>query len=356
MNNFTQKLLLLACAFSFFTLPTLHTHTNIDHNPLANEASSFENNNDRGKNDPLFNTKFLAKSSKVAHFLKEHEGFNPIEFTTPDSLTLEGLARTSPHSSYTVVVCAGFCPGVQTGMATLIRMLPKECDIYFFNYRGKEKSQGSSFNPYGYGPGEQTDIVSLLDYILKRKPSQPTILYGICGGGHHVAKIAGDTSKRDKYNICGCIVDSIPVSLYDTVNRLPDYLAKQWSKKTRLACVLAPFYKSLLTVTKNLLFPSFLENIRIPFTNRYLFPNPYKKQTITQTSYNCHLLAFHANKDRLSSFEKAKKWFQKIKTGTTHTKKFVTFDETGHALNHIKHQKAYKESIDNFFNRLKPSL
>src|SRR5258706_8981366 len=91
--------------------------------------------------DLFYATSFLKNYSAVQACLKAH-GFKKITFQTPDNLTIHGLFLERPHATCNVIVCAGWLPGKQEGMATFYASLPQHCNILFFDARGHGNSEG----------------------------------------------------------------------------------------------------------------------------------------------------------------------------------------------------------------------
>ena len=92
-----------------------------------------QRNLDAPGNACYFDTNFLKQYNQVADKLVKDENFRRITFKTGDGYILEGLYRQVPHARCTIIVCAGFYPGRQEGMASIVPLLPEDYNILFFN-------------------------------------------------------------------------------------------------------------------------------------------------------------------------------------------------------------------------------
>lgn len=242
-----------------------------------------------------FDTAFLADYKKVARSLKE-ENFNEVIFQSVDGLHLEGLYLKRPEARYNVVCCAGWLPGRKEGIATFYELLPKDCNILFFDARGHGKSEGS-FRQLNYGVHEYKDVIGALELVHK-DTGKPTLLYGLCAGAFNAAHALFELqthNRLDELQVSGLIFDSGWISVDKTsysvaVAKTNEMLMKQiasWyalpryqeAKKTSLfsyfsslsnlliGCVhtvLRPFFRYYDSST-NLLVKAQKTPLRVPF-------------------------------------------------------------------------------------------
>jgi len=158
--------------------------------------------------DKYFNTSFLADYDQVARSLKE-ENFNEISFTSTDGLHLEGLYLKRQEAQYNVICCAGWWPGRKEGIATFHKLLPRDCNILFFDARGHGKSAGS-FRQLNYGVHEYKDVIGALEFVHK-DTGKPTLLYGVCAGAFNSAHAIFELQKQnrlDALQVSGLVFDS----------------------------------------------------------------------------------------------------------------------------------------------------
>src|SRR5581483_8890448 len=162
------------------------------------------------KNDHYYDVSFLKNYSQVRTVLKA-EGFKEIYFKTSDNLRINGLFLTRPHATCNVIVCAGWLPGRKEKMATFFAALPSHCNIFFFDARGRGKSEGPLLRQvWKYGVNEYKDIVGAIEYIHSRN-ALPIILCGVCSGAFNATHAVLHLEKQgllSRYNIKGVIFDS----------------------------------------------------------------------------------------------------------------------------------------------------
>src|SRR5437762_5915033 len=91
--------------------------------------------------EQLYSISFL-KDYKAARTALENAGFIKTTFTTSDNFKLAGLFLSRPHATCNIIICAGWLPGRKEGMATFYDLLPNDCNILFFDARGRGESEG----------------------------------------------------------------------------------------------------------------------------------------------------------------------------------------------------------------------
>lgn len=160
------------------------------------------------------------ESSKVEKALINLD-FKEKTFTTADGYKLHGYMRTVKNPEFSIIFCSGWMPGRQTGMSTFTQMLPLDnCNIMFFNGRGKGKSTGlgSLLNIFNYGMNEYHDVIAAIKHLNNECPKTPIFLHGICVGSYHAARAVTKLSPQEiaHYNIKGLVIDSG----FDSINTI----------------------------------------------------------------------------------------------------------------------------------------
>lgn len=175
-------------------------------NCFAQEIAVWPENID--DNDYYFNTRFLSDYSAVSKKLIEEEDFKDITFVSADGIQLAGLVRLPQNAIFSVICCAGFLPGRKEGLATFVRLFPKNANLLFFDARGHGSSTGKFWtNLHNYGLNEYQDIAAAVDYIKKNAAyNTPIFLHGLCAGAYHAANTLMTIPKDNQ--IKGLIFDS----------------------------------------------------------------------------------------------------------------------------------------------------
>lgn len=186
----------------------------------------------------------FANRTQIEKNLKTHKNFTDTFFTTEDGYTLHGLWRKAEHADFTIIFCAGWLPGKQTGMATFVEMMPQNCNILFFNGRGKGNSTGklSLLNIFNYGVHEHKDVIAAIRHAHKLGEQKPIILHGICVGAYLAARAVCALTPTDRqgYNIKGLVIDSG----FDSINSMAKSLPEN-----RINCSIKPFFLKKLMHT-----------------------------------------------------------------------------------------------------------
>jgi pimeloyl-ACP methyl ester carboxylesterase len=179
-------------------------------NCFAQEVALWNNPEelDINRTDLLFNTEFLGNYSKVAKKLEAEEGFKRVTFTSSDGIQLSGLFRPCVNAPFSVVCCAGFLPGRKEGLASFIRLFPKNVNILFFDARGHGDSYGKFWrNLHRYGLSEYNDVAAAINYIKSNSAhATPIFLHGLCAGAYHATNTLITLPPDDQ--IKGLIFDS----------------------------------------------------------------------------------------------------------------------------------------------------
>lgn len=160
--------------------------------------------------EKFFSTSFLRDYKAVRKELQEI-GFQKISFKTSDNLELSGLFLSRPNATCNVIVCAGWRPGKKEGMATFYSLLPDDCNILFFDGRGRGDSEGPLLKGLScYGVHEYKDIIGAITYINQNN-NLPIFLIGLCSGAFNAAHALIHLEKQNKTEtsgIKGLIFDS----------------------------------------------------------------------------------------------------------------------------------------------------
>lgn len=291
------------------------------------------------KKSKLFNTKILAVPQKVEDILiSKKYGFEKTKFTTPDGLNLECLVRKVENPACTVVISAGFCKGRMTGMTTLVKMLPKNCNIIFYNGRGKGNSDGSplpllwNFGTHGY-----KDVIGAFTYA--KEFNAPIVSLGTCAGSFLNAQALKHLQKTDKlkeYDIRAHIMDSSVGDLPTTIERIPQYFLDLTSWKGWFAniCLWALrytiFHRRFLTSGDD----SRINGESLAKTNIPTLHFDCKTGDIF-TPYETTDALYRSQLSAMSNPDLCKKH---------------TFDESRHASHWLKHKKEYAFVLANFMN------
>lgn len=336
-----KKLLLYLSIFAFFNAyPTKTT----------SEWPEYDKNWDDKDSEAykLFDTSVLAHPIRAQELFCKQYGFKKGNFITPDNYRLECLTRSVENAKATIIVSAGFLPGIMTGMGPLIHMLPKNFNIVFYNNRGKGESEGtlwSSFlwkNLRHYGTHEYQDVIGALNHaqsLNKNNKNKQTFLFGICAGALNTTQALCKLQEQEKlneYNIRGLIVDSAVIEVQKDMENIPLYKfpgdsfchklkrALLWFLRYTIfrRCFMAP--EEITTAN-----PKLLAQTKIPTLHIYCEKG-----------------------DRLTPHESTHAFFEQHQTHSPeYYKKDIQnkcFKESSHACHHLKHKKEYVVTLTGF--------
>lgn len=165
--------------------------------------------------DPLFDTNNLLKNqSGVREHLKKYYNAESIIFTTQDNFDIHGIWVPRTNATHTTIVSGGFFPNNKEGMSTLVKLLPDESNILFFDARRQgENNALLSFvaKLRRYGKHHYKDVIGAMDYAHKKDDTKPLVTLGLCAGGFHTLRALCELKKKnelEKYNVKGIILDS----------------------------------------------------------------------------------------------------------------------------------------------------
>jgi hypothetical protein len=288
---------------------------------------------------PLFNTKCIAKPEAVEKLLlSEDYGFKKSQFTTPDNLKLECLVRSVEKPAFTTVISAGFFPGLMTGMSTLTTMLPKNCNIIFYNNRGKGNSEGWWVpRLWDYGTHEYKDVIGACDYA--KTFNAPLVLYGTCAGTFANTKALCNLHTTDKlkdYNVKAHIMDSTVTDLPPTVERIPTYTCP------------STFWGWVKTM--------FLWSLRYTIFNKFVMtsgnaarldPKILAATTIPTLHFDC------VQGDLLTPYAATHAFYETQKKNMLNPELCIkkSFDTSSHANHVLKHKTEYAFVLAGFLNQ-----
>ena len=291
----------------------------------------------------LYNVKFLRNGKKVRAKLAEC-GFEEITCTTSDNITIAGLFLDNQKKHNvaikgTLVLCAGFHPGLKEGMASFYELLKNEpYNFLLFDHRGHGQSSGDCYSISGlqnYGRNEYKDIVAVLEYIdtynKNHNLTKNIEIFGLCSGSYHAIR-ALEFLYQEKspifHEVNKVIIDSgwnsLPSIGFSTINGELAYRLKSFGSflvKYPLAIILNSVY--------------------------YFFFYGYHKQLPTLTPMMKHfdqnILFIHAQNDCHVSIENIHEMIANCKRCKTW---FI--ERSTQACNHLKNKETYKETIHNF--------
>lgn len=290
----------------------------------------------------LFCTRFLEKPEAVEKFITKQYGFEKSTFITPDlNLKLECLVRKVEKPTFTFIVSVGFIPGFMTGMATLIKMLPPDCNIIFYNNRGKGNSEGKLFSRlWDYGTQEYIDVIGACDYAKELNKEAPIVLYGLCAGAFSNTKALGFLHGHDalqKYNICAHIMDSPVTDIQSAIDKIPQHTCdtKTWS---------GWFWHKILWLLRYTAYrPCFMSS----GDDACLDAKELAATNVPTLHYNCE------EGDILTPYEITRNFYEEQSKNMA-VKEFCqqhTFKKGGHAVNHLKEKEQYAFVLANFLNK-----
>jgi hypothetical protein len=300
--------------------------------------------------EQLYSTAFLRNYKAVRSYLRK-EGFKKITFTTSDNLSLAGLFLSRPNAKYNIILCAGWRPGKKEGMATFYSLLPEDCNILFFDGRGRGDSEGPILKGLSrYGIHEYKDIVGAIEYINYIN-DLPVFLIGLCAGAFNAAHALIHLEKENKIETCG-----IKGLIFDS----------GWSSVTQTTCT-----SSIANVNKVILmFLKLLHNNKEQSENSYLYrllsscnsccvtiihklcvkPIVAQYEHITNLTDKIHTITssiffIHSYEDELTPIEPVKQLFNLAKN-----KYCWWIKKSSHTMHHIIHKDLYKEKLATFIN------
>lgn len=301
-----------------------------------------------------FNSHFLHNYPLVCQTLLTYEKFQEVYFPASDGIMLHGLYKEQPDAQATIIFCSGFYPGRKEGIATFIKMVPSHLNILFFDARGHGKSEGPFWSSLtNYGMHEYKDVIGALKWVHE-KNNKPIIIHGLCAGAFHAAKALIHINKEDdnrNIKVKGLIFDSGVPSLVDAtqipLTHIRDKILPHWWQSwychdTKEAIKNRYLFHISWFILKTLLQPA----------QWYLHKKLKEKKpelTLHEKIHGieCPILFMHAENDTYSPYTLILSLANKARN-----QKIVTFQNSEHALNHLKHTKKYQDNLDIFIKSL----
>lgn len=302
--------------------------------------------------EQFYATSFLKNDTAVRLSLKE-QGFAEITFKTPDTLTLHGLFLSRPNATCNVIVCAGWLPGKKEGMATFYDLLPTDCNILFFDARGRGNSDGSLlWKLWEYGVHEYKDILGAISY-LNNANTLPIAIIGICSGAFNAAHALVDLAKNNKTEssrVKGLVFDSGWGSVTEIARTAPPAGIEK-----RLINLLKSIYTSKKQIQQSYIFKLCSLITHINYTMSYHLctkhvTNHY--EGITTLFDKMHhittpILFIHSSDDTYAIKSDAIRLSRLAPHSTCWWIK-----ESFHAKHHLIHKELYKNKLHDFLNTI----
>lgn len=302
--------------------------------------------------DLLYSTKFLKKHILVREVLKDY-GFQHITFQTTDNLAIHGLFLSRPNATCNVIVGAGWLPGKKEGMASFFDLLPRHCNILFFDARGHGDSEGRLlWKLWEYGVHEYKDFLGAISY-LNTVNSLPIVVLGICSGAFNAAHAFINLEKNQKIipsQIKGLIFDSGWGSVTHITRTTPPA-----GIETRLADILTLIYSTKKEARKSMLYKICHLIAQTSYImSYYLCIKPLVQQSehITTLFDKIHsitspILFIHSKDDTYTELSNA----QKLAELALH-KTCWWIEKSYHAKHHLIHKELYKDKVSQFIDNV----
>ena len=311
------------------------------------------------ENDPLLNTTHLLNNQGVRNHLKTYYNAQSFTCTTADNIMIDGIYVPRNNATHTTIAAAGFYPGNQEGMASLVKLLPEDSNILFFDARGHGKSTGWLFPnlPY-YGMHEYKDIIAVMD-MAKSFDNKPLIMLGICAGGFNTLRALVELKKQEKleqYDVRCVILDSLFTSGTHVLHA-GHYHFGQKVIPQMLRSTLYPDDTSA-TVKDRLLYKLLWNFLGYPLVSllKWTVQDSIKQHDpITCADDKIHflknipILYIHANNDGYAPIEHVKTLKEKHANDQD---QMLIFDKSKHAFNLLIHKHEYRKNICNFVAKI----
>lgn len=328
---------------------------------FAQEVAIWNEPTDLNNRDSFFNPEFLRNYSAVALKMINEEAFQPVSFSSEDGIQLVGLARIKQNAPFSVICCAGFLPGRKEGLASLIRLFPKNVNLLFFDARGHGRSYGRFWtNLHRYGLNEYKDVIGAIDYIKKQcSTNTPIFLHGVCAGAYHAANTLMTIPKDEQ--IKGLIFDSGFTNPLDSMG-IPGAYCKE--KIAPALCIKWLHHKDTKEKAKTRLFSKILGAMAAGFFRvlgwcvyPFLKPKVAELDLLTKIKtqpINYPILFIHAESDKFAKVNEVKQLSASI---DDHDEWWIPDAQTSndprpeHALNQIKCKHEYLTKLRAFIDK-----
>ena len=294
------------------------------------------------QHDFLFNTCYLRNPLLIEHYLKKKCGFKEGFLNTSDDCKLHYLWLERPQASYTMIFASGFYPGNKEGLSTFYKIVPEDCNILFFDWRGHGKSTGKFLSAlWQYGQHEWKDVVAAIDFV-HTKVNKPIVLYGLCAGAFHSvnALMFLGNDKIEKLGIKGLIFDSG----WSSLNQISEtfLIGHLQSKIKKLPKLTQVFIKNL---SKNM-----IKLIHYGTIKPILHLSSSKKTDILPriSILTIPILYIHAYDDTYASID----CVQVLAEQTLKNYTWWIAKPSKHACNHLKHTIEYANRLSGFIKAI----
>lgn len=298
----------------------------------------------------LYNTNFL-RNTPAANTLLKKAGFKDIYFQTEDNLWINALMldqSTSQQIKGTIIACPGFFPGRKEGMGTLYAMLQDQpYNMVLLDFRGHGESDGELLTPkaiINYGKHEFYDISAAINYIYTYNKENaihhPIIVHGLCAGAFHAIKAINHLKSHNSevYQVVqGVICDSswntlAPVAQATLTAEIDKRCPAYYGIKNLLQNIIGGIYQ--LGVKPYYAKIDSIENLMENLDQKFLF--------------------IHAENDSYTNYQYAHNLIEK--TPQSNKQLWMIYDESSHAVNHLKHKDKYKKIVEQFLDSIHSPL
>lgn len=302
---------------------------------------------------PYFDTDFLYRFDEVrASLIKE--GFKEVIIPTHDGLNLSGLILERPQARYNVISCVGFYPGRKESMATLLPLLPSDCNILLFEARGHGSSQGPFLtNLHHYGLNEYKDVIGALEFVHARN-QLPIIIHSICAGSFHATRALIHLQQKallSAFNVLGLIFDSGFASIlqaYQVPEKhfsqkiIPAFLTKLYKNDSKKTVQDRRLYKISATISRTCIGG-------IEWCMKYWIDAQEPETNFIDTikTLNCPIFFIHAMNDSYVAQHHVA-----TLAATVHHKSCWWIENSEHACNHLKFKQEYRKRLHEFIDTL----
>lgn len=294
-----------------------------------------------------FDTTFLRDPKRVRMQLKK-EGFVYGRCVTADKLSLEYLFLAREQSTCTVVVCAGWLPGVLEGMTPLYALLPSSCNILFFNARGRGKSDSTCQCIYSFGKHEYKDIIAIIERAHELD-DKPIIIYGTCAGAFHAAHALVTLELHERIadlGVIGFVFDSGWASVVKTAaSVIPAFLSDTYVDAFKLFMRLS---RQQLKETCPVRVMNWITSLCCGLVHRVFFA-PFVNDHATNlyekiSTISIPIFYIHSCDDDYVAIEEV----QKLAQNSQRPWCWWITKQSRHACHFLKHKRAYRDNLAHF--------
>lgn len=195
-------------------------------------------------------------------------------------------------------------------IASLVRLLPSNANILFFDARGHGSSSGRFLtNLHRYGLNEYKDIKAAIEHVKKNCSNTPIFLHGTCAGAYHAAKTL--MTIPEDHQIRGLIFDS---GFTNPLNSMD--IPGEYCKEKIAPGIFSKLYKESKEKAKNRYFTKILGALAAGFFRIlgicvYPFLKPHTDQLdllakVKVQSLNYPVLFIHAISDKFAKIDSVK--------------------------------------------------